>query len=132
MFDCKKAFDKGICKAECCGPIPIKKELIKRFEHLAQRKVNELLYFSETEVLPVTEDLICVFLDEKLRCTIYDHRPSVCKKFGVTDEPRLQCPHMKQNGNFRSEAQKKRVYRQMKKFQNDELGKEKKIRYAFP
>lgn len=127
MFDCKKAIEKGICKGDCCGPVPLKKEVVKKFEHLAQREVKEVVEFSDTEVFPITEDLMCVFLDQNLQCVIYDHRPDVCRNFGTTDDVRLQCPHLKQNGNFRSEAQKKRVMRAMKRFQHDNLSGNRRV-----
>ena len=37
----------------------------------------------------------CIFLDENRRCTIYDRRPSICRRFPETSARPGYCPHQK-------------------------------------
>ena len=83
--------------------MPIPKIIVKMFEHLAQRKVVEVIKFSETEAFPVTDSTKCVFLSPDHRCMIYDDRPDTCRNYGQTDE--LPCPYVKKNGNPRNTSQ---------------------------
>ena len=97
------------CEAECCGIVPLPKPLAKKYEHLAQRKIEELIPLSEDEIIPVTKDLKCVFLNKEHECVIYDDRPELCQNYGIV--PELQCPYLKENGNRRSPAKVKRARR---------------------
>ena len=40
--------------------------------------------------IPVTEDLMCIFLSPTKRCMVYEFRPEMCRLYGTI--PRLQCP----------------------------------------
>jgi Fe-S-cluster containining protein len=99
-FDCRLAIDKlKICKGDCCGCIPLDKTLVKVFEKRQQRKVTQIVEWPNgTEIMPITEDGMCVFLKPDYTCAIYDHRPEVCKLYGVTKHEDLQCPHLKPSG----------------------------------
>jgi len=110
-FKCEVPIGAGLCKADCCGFVPLNKKICKEYEHRKQVKPIEILEFSDEEIIPITEDGKCIFLDrEKCRCTIYEERPVVCRKYGVHDD--LLCPYIKPNGNVRSLANSKRVLRQ--------------------
>jgi len=98
---CDRLICEGKCRSDCCGIIPIQKELVNRFrERLSD--VNEEVEAGE-ELFLMTDDFMCAFLDrESRRCRIYDDRPEVCRTYGETKDPRLQCPRLKPNGNPRS------------------------------
>jgi Fe-S-cluster containining protein len=77
---------------------------------LAQKPLKELVNLGD-EVIPITEDRFCIFLQPDLGCAIYTMRPSVCIDYGYTEE--LQCPYCKSNGNLRSPAKMRQVQRQI-------------------
>ena len=112
-FDCLGLMKQGKCHADCCGTVPIPKQIVKRFEHLQQREVLEIGDWSDSnnpnDILPVTEDGRCVFLKPDYMCAIYDNRPSVCKNYGLI--PKLQCPYFNMKGGLRSPAKQKRMQR---------------------
>lgn len=84
----------------------------KKFEKHAQVQPIEIVQFSESEIVPITEDGFCVFLDrEKHSCAVYENRPGLCRKYGRSDD--LPCPYIKKNGNPRSPAQVKRIQRKI-------------------
>ncbi len=64
----------------CCGPVPWSKEerneLPERFQNMTKKG----------------NSLNCVFECEN-GCAVYEYRPIVCRLFGISDEPRLRCPH---------------------------------------
>lgn len=51
-------------------------------------------------IVLMTDDLSCAFLDNNYRCSIYDHRPMICKIYGTTEK--LPCPYIDTNGNKRT------------------------------
>lgn len=103
-FDCTIAFEKGLCKHDCCGCVPIHKDIAKLNEHKQQREVKEVIKFGETDIVPLTVDGMCVFLNDKLGCMIYEDRPSVCRDFGCNPKGHilLQCPYLTTKGVLRS------------------------------
>lgn len=106
---------------ECCGIIPLDKEIIERNKDKIQGEVVEVID-GGTYQYYLTKDLGCIFLDrETKKCNIYNDRPDVCKMYGVTMDPRLQCPYIKPNGNPRSEAGRKRIERQTNKIIKEAL-----------
>ena len=54
-FNCSEFIKQGKCKADCCGSVPIPKLTVKRFEHLQQRKVLEIVEWDSNDILPVTD-----------------------------------------------------------------------------
>ena len=73
---------------ECCGPVPFTRQFIKNHKEKIQVKYEKIPF--GREILPVTEDLHCIFLDrETKRCLIYTERPQVCKLQGTI--PKLPC-----------------------------------------
>jgi Fe-S-cluster containining protein len=113
VFNCETAFKLGLCKGDCCGCVPIKKEVIKRNEHKQQRKVTNVAEATPTEIIPITEDMKCVFLNDKYGCEIYEERPWVCREFGMGREKDelMLCPYLKPSGRIRSEANRKKIER---------------------
>jgi Fe-S-cluster containining protein len=110
---CRKAIDKGICAANCCGPIPMPKETYERVKGLALAKHEAFEDDSDQEVYVVNSEdsLKCVFLKPDCSCAIYEDRPEVCRNYGTA--PDLECPYIKPNGNLRSPAQNKHVQRKI-------------------
>lgn len=78
---------------DCCGVVPFPAGFIK--EHTAQIQISEFniedTLFKGVEI-PVTEDLMCIFLTPEKRCSIYYERPEVCRLYGTI--PRLKCPKL--------------------------------------
>jgi Fe-S-cluster containining protein len=106
------------CKAECCGIVPIPKELAKRHEQMAQAKAEEIVAWGENDVVPLTEDAFCIFLDrDTKKCVIYKERPDVCRKYGLIED--LQCAYVDLRGKTRTSAKQRRMLRHI----NREVGK---------
>jgi Fe-S-cluster containining protein len=106
------------CKAECCGIVPIPKELAKKHEKMAQAKAEEIMAWGENDVVPLTEDAFCIFLDRNTRkCVIYDERPDVCRRYGLAED--LQCQYIDVRGKTRTPAKQRRMLRHI----NREVGK---------
>ena len=101
---CETLIDMGICKGNCCGPLPFKKSFLKKHRDKFQRPVKEYRTYWKRrkngkkpiltdKLVPVTnKNADCVFLTDKYRCAIYDIRPNVCKTYGNTKKKGLQCP----------------------------------------
>lgn len=92
-----KKCDISICKAACCGPVPIQNSVIRKFKSLINEGSTRtrmgdasLLYHSET--------LRCGFLSSEHICKIYENRPDVCRKFAEPNETDiiLKCHHLGQ------------------------------------
>lgn len=97
------------CRAECCGMVPLQKELAKQFEYLAQVKPQEIHEWNG-RVFALTEDFLCVFLNRNTRkCVIHEHRPQICRDYG--QKPELPCPYVDLKGNKRSPAKVRRTIR---------------------
>jgi Fe-S-cluster containining protein len=104
---------------ECCGIVPIPKELAKKTEHLAQVKPKEVIEI-EGNLYILPEDMLCVYLNRKAkRCMIYNQRPEICKEYGESE--RLPCPHFKANGERRTFTERKLMQAKIDKDVNDRL-----------
>lgn len=112
-FDCKKMHPK--CKAQCCGVVPIPKEIYDRNKDKIQRKANETLDAGDC-LIPITADAYCVFLDGDFNCAIYEDRPDVCRKFGDESHPMLFCPYINKEGKERCRQSRRQVERQSAKY----------------
>ena len=97
------------CKAYCCGPVPINKDIYFKNKHKCFREVKNELWVSSDMILPDTQQQYCTFLGPDYRCLIYNDRPDPCKKFGKSDSPLLQCPFMDKNGKKRTEEERETV-----------------------
>jgi Fe-S-cluster containining protein len=106
------------CKAECCGIVPIPKELAKKHEKMAQVKAMEIMPFGNNDIVPLTEDAFCIFLDRKTKkCVIYEERPEVCRRYGLAED--LPCAYIDLRGKTRTPAKQRRMLRHI----NKEVGK---------
>ncbi len=92
---------------ECCGIVPIPKEIAGKTEHLAQIKPKKI-FASGNDLYVITPDMKCVYLDRKTKkCAIYEDRPRICRLYGLTS--RLPCPYIKKNGEKRSLTERKLI-----------------------
>lgn len=98
----------NVCKAACCGPVPINGAFFHANSALTQRPLKEILNFG-IDILPVTHDGSCVFLTDDLQCKIYEARPDVCKKFGDESHPFMTCAYQKADGKARNKAETKKI-----------------------
>ncbi len=97
------------CKAYCCGPVPINKDIYFKNKHKCFREVKNELWISSDMILPDTQQQYCTFLGPDDRCLIYNDRPDLCKKFGKSDSPLLQCPFMDKHGKKRTAQERELV-----------------------
>lgn len=63
---------------DCCGPVPMT---------VAEQTLITPLPFRH-------QDARCQYLVDGA-CSIYEHRPLLCRLFGTVDAPKLRCPHGK-------------------------------------
>lgn len=101
------------CAADCCGCVPIDRAVVDANRHLIDVKYTEMILPSSGDLsYPLTDDLVCVFLDRTvIRCAIYDDRPGVCRKYGDESHAAMFCPHLNKDGEVRTRAQRRRVNR---------------------
>lgn len=113
MFDCISAITSGLCKADCCGCFQMNNDLIDRFKSLFQSE-GKRFPITENQTAIITDDLHCVFLNRSdLRCTIYDSRPDVCRKYGMIEQ--LPCPVFDMDGVKRNRAGRRQTHRAISK-----------------
>lgn len=112
-FDCKKMHSK--CKAQCCGVVPIPKEIYNNNKDKIVRPPHDFVDAGE-DVIPLTSDAYCPFLNQDLTCNIYEARPDVCRKFGDESHPMLFCSYLDKNGNERCRQNRRAVERQTEKY----------------
>lgn len=106
--DCSD-FVPHACKAYCCGPVPIKKDVYEKHKHKCARPVVFERAVEDGMIIPETGTQYCAFLSPGYTCLIYEDRPNVCKLFGKVPSALMQCPFMDINGKKRSDSEKKRV-----------------------
>lgn len=83
------------CRATCCGLVPIPNGTLRGFSNLIQRDIAQQIAFDENSTIVTDRDGVCAFLTPEYRCAIYDHRPHICRIFGIGDHPGLRCRHLK-------------------------------------
>lgn len=122
MFDCFKMHSK--CKALCCKCVPIEKEIYQRNQHRLLRKVSKEIDFPGYDpiehkhkdlVVPETEDGYCPFLQSDYKCGIEDDKPSLCKKYGTSEDELLRCPFQDPCGRVRSRQEVRKIHRDTEK-----------------
>lgn len=91
------------CNAECCGVVPIDKDVYERNKEKIQRPIADMRMASiPNHIIPYTEDAKCVFLNKNNRCEIYNERPAGCRFFGNEQHPALFCRFQTKSGMTRS------------------------------
>lgn len=109
MFDCKNCMER--CRASCCGYVPIPIETYKKYPPLVYSDIQEFEGNDELTgrtggFVIVTQNNHCAYLIDNL-CTIYEHRPEVCRKFGDESHPNLFCPYQDKDGRPRSRQERR-------------------------
>lgn len=75
---------------ECCGPIPMPRVLyLANREHIQHLPDQVIAGGNEDMVVPIRDDLHCVFLTDDKKCAIYEQRPYICRLYGTI--PELAC-----------------------------------------
>lgn len=96
---------------ECCGIVPIPKEIWEKNKHKKQREIQQVMEI-RGEIYIICEGAKCVFLRESdKKCEIYSDRPQICRNYGIGKYDALSCPYIKPNGRPRSPAMIKRIQR---------------------
>ena len=112
-MDCESCLKK--CKAECCGVIPLPKEIIMKYKFIRIPIHHE--DFGDI-ILATDKDNYCCYLGEDLRCSIYENRPDICRKFGDESHILMTCKWQNANGAIRNRAERRRIEREQNKEQN--------------
>lgn len=63
---------------DCCGPVPFSKTELQEVKGLKKGKPEERLS--------------CEY-ECKKGCSVYEHRPIICRLFGTVDDDKIKCPH---------------------------------------
>lgn len=128
-FDCDKIKHK--CKAECCGPTPIPKDIFERNRHKLIRPIEQELNVTGMKIGPngpfdpfEEEELVvpiaktdsadftrCAFLTYDLKCNIYEDRPWICRNFGNESHPLMKCSFQAKDGRIRCRQEKRAIER---------------------
>lgn len=73
----------------------------RNFDKL-QQPVKEYVSFSDSVVVPLTENGKCPFLQTDFGCAVYETRPDICKKFGDESHILMTCAYQDKTGKERS------------------------------
>lgn len=114
-------FIPSVCQAYCCGPVPVSKAVYAKNLHKRCRPVIQEQDYGDM-ILPDTGEKKCTFLSDAFTCQIYHDRPQVCRDFGKTDSPLMQCPFMDKYGIKRSPEDRKRIEKEFQDALNPILG----------
>lgn len=77
----------GKCQA-CCGPIGAEDAEVTAFEKVTGKP------FPDPFVVLDLPGMTCPLLDVATgRCSVYQHRPLICRLWGVIDRDGMRCPH---------------------------------------
>lgn len=111
-LDCSQCLAR--CKGECCQCVPIPARLLET--HKPVREIVKILdvgvQVGEPCVVAVTESNRCPFLGEDFKCTIYDDRPLVCRKYGDESCIFMKCSWQDKDGRLRSRQERRAVERE--------------------
>lgn len=111
MMNCDNCLMK--CKADCCSVVPIPARLLDTHEVI--RPILKLFPASdvmgEPYVVPLTKDGKCPFLGWDNKCSIYEDRPPICRKFGDETSPFMTCTFQAADGRIRSRQERRHLER---------------------
>jgi Fe-S-cluster containining protein len=108
MFNCDQCLKQ--CKSVCCGYVPIPGETYQKYPPLSSDYVLE----GPDKTKFVVKDNHCAYLVDN-KCTLYEHRPEVCRKFGDETHPMLFCPYQDKDGRVRSRQERRQIDRGIEK-----------------
>lgn len=95
---------KGLCH-ESCGPIAMSPVEEARIESKTRQPAPS--------IKNVAADFSCCRLDEQKLCSIYTHRPLVCRLFGVVKA--MRCPHGCEPNEWLPEPQARKLQKALDK-----------------
>lgn len=94
-----KKCNVSICKAACCGFVPIPDALIARFAYLLhpETKITKAPFLPDDVSVCTDTQGKCGFLTADYKCSIYEHRPEICRIFGDKkhNHPLLKCSYLR-------------------------------------
>lgn len=125
---CHNLNGRGICKANCCGPMPMDRQFIMtHYGDTAPEITFSMKAVPESAaVIPLVDDDRCIFMDrKKFSCRIYNDRPEMCMKFGDESHPLLSCPHMNAQGMERNRQQRRKLQRALDKAMDGYIKRQK-------
>ena len=112
------------CKAECCGIVPLPRETVAKFsfvrEPVNRQDIGDVVFATD-------KDNYCCYLGEDLKCTIYNDRPEVCRKYGDESYLLMTCKWQGFDGRIRDRAERRRIQAEQEKDQIRVLKDFKKI-----
>lgn len=96
---------------ECCGIVVFDKNEFEKIKQFIPAEIKiEQVAEEDNKIAIITADRFCCFLDrETKKCLVHDHRPQVCKDYGI--EEGMPCPYVKKSGKRRSEAKTEKMKR---------------------
>lgn len=86
--------DITICNAKCCYNPPIPRRFLIDYKDKIATKIIGVRYlgnspFGRNNIVPLTHNDKCPFLNKNNRCNIYKQRPEICRVFGEKIECKL-------------------------------------------
>jgi Fe-S-cluster containining protein len=110
---CHDLITQGICKAECCGPIPFARKFVDKHFDKITVTFEDITPGEKEFAFLITDDVMCVFLDrDTYHCKVYAERPDVCIKFGDETHPQMRCPWLRVDGTKRGRAERRAIVRE--------------------
>lgn len=136
-FDCGQC--RARCKADCCrGPIPIPRETLERFPTvrpiLSQDDIGGghvmVLAVDEATRDPVKQTVqgCCPYLGFDNLCSIYEHRPLVCRTFGSGIHPMMTCSFQAPDGRIRARPERRAIERAQVEARDQQINRLEVIR----
>jgi Fe-S-cluster containining protein len=87
--------DIKICKAACCGYVPIEKHIMQKHRDKLHKDAKKIINTDKIEIWVVGDT--CGFLNKRYRCKIYNDRPEICKLMGSNhvEHDLLKCSYLR-------------------------------------
>lgn len=111
-----------ICKGcgKCCFNVPLPKDLVSATRNRVVIQPSRWEPISDDEslrpmVIGITPDGRCPYLTKNNLCNIYDKRPWICRRFGISDDEGdlLYCPIRHGEKDGLTKKQKEQIDRLM-------------------
>jgi Fe-S-cluster containining protein len=104
-FPCRETVKSGKCNADCCGIFAFGGYWWDKHKDKAVGLLDIVLVHTAPRLyIAKTYDRHCCFLNrDDFSCIVYNDRPYICRAFGRSEDPMLQCPYLHPNGTLRSE-----------------------------
>ena len=108
------------CKAKCCGPVPMDKDIFNKNKHLINKSAH-ITHLENNILCFDPKSLACGFLDDDKKCKIYEDRPEICRLFGDRKHniPILKCQYLGQIGTMEQENLMDNTISRLKKAVNN-------------